>query len=151
MKETKKSCFNFFNLFDFYGINFPFRYRKKPRFATKLGILLSLITVIFSLMFSIIYLKELIDRHYFELFTFRNKSRTKIDFSNIPLMVGLLDSFGNPVKIDPNYVDIILDNNNHIIKKNGERSIERISKSIELDSCINYLDSLNSTLKNRYN
>ena len=148
MKETKKSCFNFFNLFDFYGINFPFRYRKKPRFATKLGILLSLITVIFSLMFSIIYLKELIDRHYFELFTFRNKSRTKIDFSNIPLMVGLLDSFGNPVKIDPNYVDIILDNNNHIIKKNGERSIERISKSIELDSCINYLDSLNSTFKN---
>ena len=75
----------------------------------------------------------------------------RIDFSNIPLMIGLLGSFGNSIKIDPNYVDIILDNNNHIIKNNGERSLERISKSIELDSCINYLDSLNSTLKNRYN
>ena len=117
MKETKKSCFNFFNLFDFYGINFPFRYRKKPRFATKLGILLSLITVIFSLMFSIIYLKELIDRNYFELYSFRNKSTMRIDFSNIPLIIGLLGSFGNSIKIDPNYVDIILDNDNHLIKK----------------------------------
>ena len=147
--ENKKKSFNFLNLFDFYGINFPLRYRKKPRFATKLGILLSLITVIFSVIFVLIYLIQLIDRSYFELYKFREKEAREIDFSNIPLMIGLLDSFGNAKKIDTNYIEIQIDNNDHqIIQKNGTRIIQRISNKIEIESCEKYLNSLNHSYKN---
>ena len=148
MKKSKKSFFRFLHYFDFYGINFPFRYRKKPRFSTKLGVVLSLITVSFSLIVSFIYFIQLIDRNYFELYTFQENKTLKIDFSDVPLMIGLLDTFGNSVTIDSNYIEIFIDNNNHIVTNNGERKIERVSTLIELESCTNYLNSLNSTFKN---
>ena len=147
--ENKKKSFNFLNLFDFYGINFPLRYRKKPRFATKLGIILSLITVIFSVIVVSIYLVQLIDRSYFELYNYKEKETREIDFSNIPLMVGLYDSFGNSIKIDTNYIEIQIDNNDHqIIQTNETRVIKRISNKIEIESCDNYLNSLNISYKN---
>ena len=147
--ENKKKSFNFLNLFDFYGINFPLRYRKKPRFATKLGIILSLITVIFSVIVVSIYLVQLIDRSYFELYNYKEKETREIDFSNIPLMVGLYDSFGNSIKIDTNYIEIQIDNNDHqIIQTNETRVIKRISNKIEIESCDNYFNSLNISYKN---
>ena len=148
MNNSKKSILHFLNYFDFYGINFPFRYRKKPRFATKLGVLLSFITVIFSLIVSMIYIIQLIDRNYFELYSFQENKNLKIDFSDVPLMIGLLNTFGDSVTIDSNYIEILLDNNNHIVTNDGERTIERVSTLIELESCTNYINSLNSSFKN---
>ena len=55
MDNKESKFFKFISEIDFYGINFPFRYRKKSNFPTKLGILLSIFTLIFSIIFAIIY------------------------------------------------------------------------------------------------
>ena len=70
-------------------INFPFRYRKKSNFPTKLGILLSIFTLIFSFIFAFLYFLDMVNRKSFGLYSYEEKIIKDIDFSDIPVIIGI--------------------------------------------------------------
>lgn len=58
---------------DFYGTNFSLRYKKRKKFPTKLGISLSLPTIVFTITFIMIYLIDIINKKSFTLYSYSQK------------------------------------------------------------------------------
>ena len=148
--------FNFLYEFDFYGMNFLFYYKKKEKFQTKLGLLLSLLTIIFSIIFIVIYFFDTINRKTFSLYSyFKNKDIT-IDFSDIPIMIGINDALGNSKKIDKDFISINIYKTMYKVFNENEKIItKKISIPLELESCdvtiYSYDESIrNEIIKNYY-
>ena len=82
---------NFFEAINLYGLNFPLRYKKEKTYLTIIGLVLSLITIIFVIGISIIYGRDLIFRTGYSLVTnyIPLNEKTRIDFSKRPFMFGL--------------------------------------------------------------
>ena len=123
--------FNFLYEFDFYGMNFLFYYKKKEKFQTKLGLLLSLLTIIFSIIFTVIDFFDTINRKTFSLYSYLKNNDITIDFSDIPIMIGINDALGNSKKIDKDFISIniyktmykVFNENEKIITKKNINSI----------------------------
>ncbi len=148
--------FNFLYEFDFYGINFLFHYKKKEKFQTKLGLLLSLLTIIFSIIFIVIYFFDMINKKTFSLYSYLKNKDITIDFSNIPIMIGIIDPLGNSKKIDKDFISINIYKTMYKTFHENENIItKKILIPIELESCdvsiYSYDESIrNEIIKNYY-
>ena len=151
MDNKESKFFKFISGIDFYGINFPFRYRKKSYFPTKLGILLSIFTLIFSIIFAIIYFLDMVNRKSFGLYSYEEKIIKDIDFSDIPVIIGIQNFLGETKLIDKNYIEISLYNSIYKTVDYNTKLIGNISKRIELEKCDKYFNSLNESFKNEIN
>ena len=150
MDKKQSNFVKFINGIDFYGINFSLRYKKKSDFPTKLGILFSIFTLVFSFIFAIIYFIDMINRKSYELYSYEEKNIKNIDFSNIPIMIGIQNYLGESKMIDKNYIEISLYNT--IYKTDYDKKLtENVTKRIELEQCNKYFNSLNDSFKNEIN
>ena len=138
-----------FNKIDLYGLTFPLRFKKQNSYNTLCGITLSLITIL-GMTIVILY------------FTIKNFKRTDLsiitntkhlygkhlfNFTKNPFLVGYVNNEGRAVEIDPSYLTITLDKNDHYPEKNekGVIDVRRESIPIKLEYCrigIHFNDSL---------
>ena len=130
---------------NFFGINFPIRYRREKKYLSYMGILFSLITLILIISLSIKYIFDLFNyKNFIVIQNEINLDKTKIlDLSNSQIMVGLINNHGNPYNINNKFFNIImskqsfspfLNNNNNINNKNFN-GLNIINNIIKFDFC----------------
>ncbi len=118
-----------------YGIEFPLLYQKEKNYTTIIDILLSLASITLMLIISIKYFSEYLSHSNFNIVTnYHPLNNTyTINLSSNPIIYGLYNWNGTIKKLDPTYVYLTLDQNNHYI--NDKHLIERESKNIKLEFC----------------
>ena len=129
---------NFLNHIDLYGLTFPLRYKKNNSYNTICGIILSSITIFGICGVLIFFLIETINRKEISIIsnTENYYGKRLINFANYPLLIGYL-TINGIVEIDPSYLTIKLDKNDHYPYKNenGALYLRRESTSIKLEKC----------------
>ena len=122
-----------------YGLGFPLRYKKEEKYPTLIGIILSMVTIFFVIVISILYGLDLIFRTGYSIVTnyIPLTKKTLIDFSNRPLMFGFATNGGKISKFDPSYISLTFDRNVHnsYLDENGIYQLERISTQVEMEPC----------------
>ena len=119
---------------DLYGLNFPLRYKGKHEYNTLCGISLSIFTIIGLVIIVILFLIQSFSRKRVSIIQNSDQLYEKkiLNFSRIPILIGFVNDGGRPVTIDPKYISITLDKNDHYPDKDKE-GVK--SKSIELEYC----------------
>ena len=124
---------------DLYGLNFPLRYKGKHEYNTLCGISLSIFTIIGLVIIVILFLIQSFSRKRVSIIQNSDQLYEKkiLNFSRIPILIGFINDGGRPVTIDPKYISITLDKNDHYPDKDkeGVMYLRRESKSIELEYC----------------
>ena len=105
-------CLKTINL---YGINFPLRYKKEETYSTITGIILSITTIFFVIVISILYGKNIILKTGYSLVTnyISLKQKTLIDFSDTPIMFGFATNGGTISYMDPSLISLSFERNVH--------------------------------------
>jgi len=129
-------CLKSINL---YGINFPLRYKKEETYSTITGIILSITTIFFVIVISILYGKNIILKTGYSLVTnyIPLKQKTLIDFSDTPIMFGFATNGGTISYMDPSLISLSFERNVHnvYLDENGIYQLERISIKVEMEYC----------------
>ena len=158
-KNEQSSFIGFFESINIYGMPFSIRYKNKTTFSSKIGIILSIITILIILSLTLYFLIELITHSSFTILFCNDRSKLhSIDLSNIPIMFNFLDLQSNSFLINQNLFSLSVwmkhftsiknnsDNNNNnngnynnndeLIINNNYNYHVKYSK-IELESCEN--------------
>ena len=124
---------------DIYGLQIPLRYHKKRNYNTICGAIFSLITFIISFIIILIHSINVYNHKNFTIISNSIQLYEKkiLNFSRVPLLIGFINDGGRPIKLDPKYISITLDKNDHYSETNedGIKFLRRESKSIELEYC----------------
>ncbi len=97
----------FFKSINIYGIPFLLHYKKSSTYTSSLGIILSIFSILFLSFLTLYNFIRLIKRSSFSVITSNdNKSSHSINLSNIPMMIGLLDSNGSLYEMTQKYYNI---------------------------------------------
>ena len=127
------------SIIDLYGLSVPLRYQQKSKFNTIIGATLSLITIISIFTVLLIFIVDIFEHKDFKIIQNSEQiyGKKQVDFSKVPILIGFINDSGRPVKIDPSYVRIILDRNDHYpeINSEGIMTLRRESFSIKLEYC----------------
>ena len=141
--KISKSSFNSIqsklSKFNFFGLDFPIRYKKEPIFSSYIGITFSFLAIILIILNIIKYTIDLFKYSNFRVISNQidldtNKS---INFSESPIMLGLSNIIGVPLEIQEKYfkfkmikttISPIHENNNFV-------SLNIYERYIEFDSC----------------
>ena len=121
IENTKK--FNY----DLYGLDFPIRYQSQRKASTLISKILSIISYIILLILIILYIIEIyyhtnLNVIICQKYLFEN---VFIDFSEIPILIGIKNNFNEIQEIDNNYYSLKIETNENIpYFKNGIRKIE---------------------------
>ena len=130
---------HFFNQIDLYGLTFPLRYRRHNAYNTLCGITLSLITIISMTVVVLFFLIKNIQRTEMSIIsnTEHLYGKKLFNFSNNPFLAGYVNNDGRAVQIDPRYLTITLDKNDHYPDKNekGIIDLRRESTPVKLEYC----------------
>ena len=130
---------HFFNQIDLYGLTFPLRYRRHKEYNTLCGITLSLITIIGMSAVILFFIIQNFKRTEMSIIsnTQHLYGKSLFNFSNNPFLIGYVNNDGRAVKIDPTYLTITLDKNDHYADKdeNGIIDLRRVSTPIKLEYC----------------
>ena len=134
---SKIRCF--FNQIDLYGLTFPLRYQKHNSYNTLCGITLSLLTIL-SISGIVLYffIKNIKRTGLSIISNTENLYEKKLfNFTKYPFLVGYVNNYGRAVQIDPTYLTITLDKNEHYPEKNekGVIDVRRVSIPIKLEYC----------------
>ena len=137
---SKISAFNFFfNKIDLYGLSFPLRYNAHHKFNTLCGKTLSILTILCTTIVVILFLIQNFSRNNMTIIHNSEQLYEKkiLNFSRLPFLIGFINYGGRPVMIDPKYVSITLDKNDHYpeINKEGIMLLRRESTPIQLEYC----------------
>ncbi len=128
-----------FKLIDFFGLSVHLRYHKKTQYNTKFGFLFSIIAIISCLIVILYYCIRVFKHDNFSIIqnTEQLYGKKILNFSRVPLLIGFINDGGRPVEIDPKYIKITLDKNDHYPEKNKEgiMHLRRESTSIKLEYC----------------
>ena len=130
-----KKVQNFLKDLNIYGIEFPLLYQKEKNYTTFLDIILSLTSITLMLVISIKYFSEYLSNSNFNIVTNYHPLNYKmaINLSSKPIIYGLYNWNGTIKKLDPSYINLTLDKNNHYV--NDKRAIDRESINIKLEFC----------------
>ena len=90
-----KSKFDYINFLNIYGLSFSLRYKNQKKFNTLIGFVLTIISIIISIIGIIYFLLQLFNKNNFSLISSKQKINENIDFSQVPLMIGLLNKSNN--------------------------------------------------------
>ena len=124
-----KEKFDYINIFNLYGLSFQLRYKNQTKFNTLIGFILTIISVIISIIGIIYFLIQLFNKNNFTLISSKEKLDEDIDFSQVPLMIGLVNkSNSNFYEINNNFFNLT---SNLISQKEGY--IE--NKLIKFEKC----------------
>ena len=103
-KDNKNKSFkNYLDNFNIYGINIPLRYHQNSYFSSSIGILFSILTFLSLIGIIIKNIIELFNYSNFSLIQSSAPYDSRIDFSEIPLMLGLIDNEGKLYSIDESF------------------------------------------------
>ena len=94
MKEKNKqtSLLWIFENLNIYGMPFSIRYKNKMTYTSKIGIILSIITILSITTLTFYYFYQLIMHSSFSVLICNDKSKFhSINLSDIPIMFGFLD------------------------------------------------------------
>ncbi len=129
----------FFNQIDLYGLTFPLKYKKHNSYNTLCGIALSLITIFGMSAVILFFIIKSFNRSDFSIITNTEHLYRKhlFNFTNNPFLVGYVNNEGRAVEIDPTYLTITLDKNDHYPERNekGIVDVRRESMPIALEKC----------------
>ena len=129
----------FFNQIDLYGLTFPLKYKKHNSYNTLCGIALSLITIFGMSAVILFFIIKSFNRSDFSIITNTQHLYRKhlFNFTNNPFLVGYVNNEGRAVEIDPTYLTITLDKNDHYPERNekGIVDVRRESMPIALEKC----------------
>ena len=116
--SVQNKLFNILKKMDIYGFDFPLRYEQKTEYNTKCGIFFSILSIIFILLLSFKYMKQLDSNIKFSLVTnyIYYEDNFEIDISNIPLMLSLFN-VNNEKQLDETYATFQIDLNVYTPKK----------------------------------
>ena len=137
--SDQSSLRHFFNQIDLYGLTFPLRFRKHNAYNTLCGISLSLITIFGMSAVLLFFIVKTFNRTEFSVISNTEHLYRKhlFNFTNNPFLVGYVNNEGRPVEIDPTYLTITLDKNDHYPERNekGIVDVRRESMPIALENC----------------
>ena len=132
--NEEKNKHSFLNDLDFYGIDFPLRYKNQERYSSLIGIILSLISIILILIILIFQAKNIFNYKYYTLFLDESYNNDYyINLNELNIMIGIVDNKGNFIEIDDNYLTISAKINNFSIQSNNELNLN--STFLDLISC----------------
>ncbi len=132
--NEEKNKHSLLNNFDFYGIDFPLRYKNQERYSSLIGIILSLISIILILIILIFQAKNIFNYKYYTLFLDESyNSDYYINLNELNIMIGIVDNKGNFIEIDDNYLTISAKINNFSFLFNNELNLN--SSFLDLISC----------------
>ena len=128
-----------FNQIDLYGLTFPLRYKKHNSYNTLCGITLSLITIFGMTGILLFFIIKTFERTEMSIISNTEHLYEKklFNFTDNPFLAGYVNKYGRAVEIDPSYLKITLDKNDHYPEKNekGIIDVRRESISIKLEYC----------------
>ena len=137
--SDQSSLRHFFNQIDLYGLTFPLRFRKHNAYNTLCGISLSLITIFGMSAVLLFFIVKTFNRTEFSVISNTEHLYRKhlFNFTSNPFLVGYVNNEGRPVEIDPTYLTITLDKNDHYPERNekGIVDVRRESMPIALENC----------------
>ena len=126
-------------LIDLYGYPIYLRYDRKPEYNTISSIIFSILTIISTIIVLLYYVTRLFQHKNFTIIHNSEQLYEKkiLNFTRIPILIGFVNDGGRPVTIDPKYLSITLDKNDHYPDKDkeGVMYLRRESKSIKLEYC----------------
>ena len=126
-------------LIDLYGFPIYLRYDRKPEYNTISSIIFSILTIISTIIVLLYYVTRLFQHKNFTIIHNSEQLYEKkiLNFTRIPILIGFVNDGGRPVTIDPKYLSITLDKNDHYPDKDkeGVMYLRRESKSIKLEYC----------------
>jgi hypothetical protein len=132
--NEEKYKHSFLNNFDFYGIDFPLRYKNQERYSSIVGIILSLISIILILIILIFQAKNIFNYKYYTLFLDESYNNDYyINLNELNIMIGIVDNKGNFIEIDKNYLTVSAKMNNFSSQFNNELNLN--SSILDLISC----------------
>ena len=124
--------------YDLFGIDFPIRYQSQRKASTLISKILSIISYIILLILIILYIIEIYNHKNLNVvicqkYLFENYL---VDFSEIPILIGIKNNFNEIQEIDNNYYSLKIETNENIPNfKNGIRNIYNNITNIELEKC----------------
>ncbi len=112
--------------YDLFGIDFPIRYQSQRKASTLVSKILSIISYIILLILIILYIIEIYNHTNLNVvicqkYLFENYF---VDFSEIPILIGIKNIFNEIQEIDNNYYSLKIETNENIpYLKNGSRNM----------------------------
>ena len=104
-KISKKKCC--LNSIDIYGTPFSLYYKKRSTYRSTLGTILSVVSILYIIDFSLYLFVQLMKKNSFSILISNNsKSSNSINLSNIPIMIGLIDSNSSFIEMVQQYYNI---------------------------------------------
>ena len=131
-KETK--FISILKSINIYGMPFSIRYKNKSTYVSGIGILLSLISIIMIFTLFLYYFLQLINHTSFTILSSNDKRKEhSIDLSNIPIMLGLIDTKSRLSQINQDFLGVSVwkKNLNPINNSYGNVTYSRI----EIENC----------------
>ena len=137
--SNHSSFFYLLSKIDLYGLTFPLRFKKHKSYSTHIGITLSLVTIFGVASVVLFFLIKTFKKTEFSIISNTEHLYRKalFNFTNNPFLVGYVNNEGRAVEIDPSYLTITLDKNDHYPEKNeyGIVDVRRESLNIKLEKC----------------
>ena len=132
---------NFLKCFDFYESFITLSFKKDDLYRTPFGGLLTLITSIILLIITLIFFIQLINRENYTILASTSIDHSScLDFSNIPIMVGLIEAT-NLISLDDRLFNIeLLDIQYESINNKGDNAFSKLKTTkLKLINC-SYLE-----------
>ena len=132
MKEKKP----FYHNFDFYGIDFPLRYKNEDKFSSIIGLILSLISMFLILIIIIYNVKNIFNYKFYTLYTIESfNNECSLNLENLEIMIGIVDNKGNFIEIKNEYFKISAQISNFISLNKNNFEYNFTVSFLELTSC----------------
>ena len=126
-------------IINIYGLSFPLRYKQKSKFTTTIGFILTILTLVSIMTVILIFLIDIFTYDNFSIIQNSEQTYGKkiLDLTEVPILIGVINNLGHPIKIDPSFINITVEKNENYPELNEENKmiLRKESKIIKLENC----------------